>query len=56
MHQIAEGLKYMHDKRIMHQDLKPANICLTADDTIKIGDFGLRRVFREESKLGCLCI
>ena len=49
MHQIAEGLKHMHDKRIMHRDLKPANIFLSADETIKIGDFGLGRVFSEET-------
>ena len=37
----------MHDKRIMHRDLKPANILISADDIIKIGDFGLGRVFSE---------
>ena len=49
MQQIAEGLKHMHDKRIMHRDLKPANIFLSADETIKIGDFGLGRVFSEQT-------
>lgn len=36
-----KGLSYMHSKRIIHFDLKPDNILLTADDQIKICDFGL---------------
>lgn len=39
--QILEGLSYMHSKRVIHCDLKPDNILLTADDQIKISDFGL---------------
>ena len=49
MLQISNALKHMHDKRIMHRDLKPANIFITADDTLKMGDFGLGRVFSEET-------
>jgi len=49
MHQIALALKHMHDKRIMHRDLKPANIFLSNDDVLKVGDFGLGRVFSEET-------
>lgn len=39
----------MHDKRIMHRDLKPANIFISSDDSLKVGDFGLGRVFSEET-------
>lgn len=49
MFQIASALKHMHDKRIMHRDLKPANIFLSLDDELKVGDFGLGRVFSEET-------
>lgn len=49
MHQIALALKHMHDKRIMHRDLKPANIFMSGDDVLKVGDFGLGRVFSEET-------
>ncbi len=39
---IAEGLKYAHQKNIIHSDLKPANIFLT-DHGVKILDFGIAR-------------
>ena len=42
--QIAQGLKYLHDKRVLHRDIKPGNIFLDQHDNIKIGDMGLGRV------------
>ena len=41
--QVARGLKYVHECGLVHRDLKPANVFLTADGTVKIGDFGLSR-------------
>ena len=37
------GLKYLHDQRILHRDLKPQNIMLTADRHVKIVDFGFTK-------------
>ena len=35
-----EGLKYLHNQRIIHKDLKGANILLNEENVIKLGDFG----------------
>ncbi|KAM9896730.1 hypothetical protein OXX79_007310 [Metschnikowia pulcherrima] len=39
--EIVSGLKYIHSKNYLHLDLKPANIFITFDGSLKIGDFGL---------------
>jgi serine/threonine-protein kinase len=41
MSQIAEGLHHAHSHGIVHRDVKPANIMLLADRTVKIMDFGI---------------
>src|ERR1039458_7451450 len=41
--QIAEGLRYAHQRGIIHRDLKPANILLAANDRACLADFGLAR-------------
>lgn len=44
---ICQGLKYLHEKQIIHLDLKPKNILLDAYMRTKITDFGLSRCFDE---------
>ena len=40
-YEVAKGLRYLHNERIVHRDIRSANILLTSDDTCKLGDFGI---------------
>ncbi len=48
--QIAAGLHYAHEKRIVHRDVKTANLFWTRDKLLKIMDFGLSKMLEEVRK------
>ncbi|XP_065834579.1 serine/threonine-protein kinase stk11-like [Oscarella lobularis] len=39
--QLIDGLEYLHGQRVVHKDVKPGNLLLSPDQTIKITDFGV---------------
>ena len=44
--QMAMALQHVHDRKILHRDLKTQNIFLTSKGEVKIGDFGIARVLQ----------
>jgi serine/threonine-protein kinase len=47
--QIARALEAAHDRGILHRDLKPTNVLITRDGTVKLVDFGLAKLLRSGS-------
>ena len=45
--QMAKALSHAHERGIIHRDIKPQNIMLLKDGTIKIGDFGIAALENE---------
>ena len=46
---ILDALQYSHDRKVVHRDMKPANVMFTSDKTVKITDFGIARL--EDSEM-----
>jgi len=44
--ELASALHYCHARKVLHRDLKSANIFLSADSTLRLGDFGIARVLK----------
>ncbi len=49
--QICQGLGEAHSKNIIHRDIKPQNIIMTKDKTLKVTDFGIARAVAAETTI-----
>ncbi|KAG8193755.1 hypothetical protein JTE90_005052 [Oedothorax gibbosus] len=54
--QICLAIKHVHDRRILHRDIKTQNIFLTSSGIAKLGDFGIARILNTTSELARTCI
>jgi serine/threonine protein kinase len=50
--QALEGLRYAHHNGILHRDIKPHNLLLSAEGNVKLGDFGLFKFVAPEELAG----
>ena len=55
LYQIADGLNYLHEKNIIHRDLKCENILINQDNKCQIADFGFARKMEEDSISSTFC-
>src|SRR5256885_8563291 len=46
MEQTCSALQFAHERSVVHRDIKPATLMLTADDTVKVTDFGTAKILQ----------
>lgn len=54
--QICLALKYVHDQKILHRDIKCQNIFITRGNIVKLGDFGIAKILQNTLDLAKTCI
>ena len=48
--EMIRGLDYLHYYKIVHGDIKPENILINANGTVKLSDFGCSKVFNTDNE------
>ena len=54
--QICVALKHVHDRKILHRDIKSQNIFMTKSGLVKLGDFGIARVLSSTAEMAATVV
>ncbi|KAF6034950.1 NEK1 [Bugula neritina] len=54
--QICLAMKHIHDRKILHRDIKSQNIFITQGGIMKLGDFGIAKIMNSTVELARTCI
>jgi serine/threonine protein kinase len=49
--QICRGLRYAHNKNVIHRDIKPQNILIEKTNVVKLSDFGIAKIFSRTDEI-----
>jgi len=49
--QICLAMKHIHDRKVLHRDLKSQNIFLTKGNLVKLGDFGIAKMLNTTNQM-----
>jgi serine/threonine-protein kinase len=49
---IGTALRVAHERRVVHRDIRPANVLVAADRTVKVADFGIAKILRDDDSGG----
>lgn len=52
---MIDAVEYLHSLKIVHRDLKPENLLLDEARNLKVADFGLSNIYRENDQLKTAC-
>ncbi|KAL7052895.1 hypothetical protein AAHC03_026983 [Spirometra sp. Aus1] len=49
IHQVTAAMSFLEEVDFVHRDLRAANVLVAKDETVKVADFGLTRILRDDS-------